>query len=336
LHFTKVLRLIAAMIQLRYDYAGRVRGLPDSIRPGDDLVVELIAEHVELSEDDDLTLSLSLEHPAQIISGEWVITFGANSTAPIPSGDLTSYALGIALNRLPSIEAAGGVWVNGVNGLFTVTFNDVGARNDITLSHSALGPLTNRAIAAVEGSVSAKEVVILDFTVQTLAQSTVAVDIVESDISIVEITEGDGSNAQRDQITITRAPDAGKFQIWTAADSATRFLESSVSSYQLEMALEDIEPGEFLVSREVTGNKIVFDLARASVGANPSPTVVNTFMGPSGVTMELDGAEILQLLRIAGLPLPARAVLSFIREGQTQFSQFVNLAPILSDHGQPL
>lgn len=323
------------MLRLRYDYQGRVRGLPDSLRPGDDLTFELIAEHVDLSENDDLRLSLALEKPVPIETGVWSFTWGA-STATLDAKRIDAHSLGIALNRLDSILSAGGVDVVGDGGRYTVTFRSNGSRADFTVAHSILGTLTNRAQTLIAGGASNVETVELDLTLQILTESTAGTDIAEATISIANVATGTISAAQHDRVTISRLPDAGKFQIRTASDTGTAWLEANVSSYQIEMALEDIEPGEFLVAREVTGETIKIDLKRAAVGVNAAPTVPDTFVGPTGVTMSLDTASVLRLLNASGMALPVSAFLNFTREGETQFSQMVQLAPTLLDHVQPV
>ncbi len=320
------------MLRLRYDYQGRVQGLPDAIRPGDDLTLELIAEHVELSEDDDLRLTLALEKPVPIQSGDWSFTWGGD-TAEVEAAKIDAYSLGIALNRLDAIASAGGVDVVGQDGRYTVTFRDNGSRADFTVAHSALGVLTNRALTLIAGGASNVETVELDLTLQILAESTTATDISEATITIANVATGSVSVQQHDRITISRLPDAGKFQIRTASDTGTAWMEANVSSYQVEMALEDIEPGDFLVAREVTGETIKIDLKRPAVGVNAAPTVSDTFIGPVGVTMALDLSSALRLINAAAIPLPASAYLTFIREDETQFSQLVQLSPVLMDHG---
>jgi hypothetical protein len=323
------------MLRLRYDYQGRVRGLPDSIRPGDDLTIEIVAEHVEVAQSDTLKLSLALEKPVQIRTGIWSFTWG-DSTATLDAAFVDAYTVGISLNRLDSILSAGGVDVTGEDGRFSVTFRSNGARADFTVAHSALGTLTNRALTMIAGGASNVETVELDLTLQTLVETTSATDISEAAISIANVATGDGSTAQHDRITISRLPDAGKFQIRTASDTGTMWLEANVSSYQVEMALEDIEPAEFLVSRDTTGETIKIDLKRATVGVNAAPTVSDTFIGPVGVTMALDTSSVLRLVNAAGMTLPAPALLTFTRDGETQFSQMVQIAPVLMGHGQPV
>jgi len=154
------------MLRLRYDYQGKVRGLPDSLRPGDDLTFELIAEHVDISDNDTLKLSLALEKPVPIQSGDWSFTWGGD-TAEVEAAKIDAYSLGIALNRLDAIASAGGIDVTGSNGRYSATFRSDGAQADFTIAHSILGALTNRALTTVAGGASNRETVEIAPTLQS-------------------------------------------------------------------------------------------------------------------------------------------------------------------------
>jgi len=325
----------SVMLRLRYDHEGRVTGMPDSIRPGDHLTVELIAHQLDLSENDDLSLSLALEKPVPISTGDWTIIWGGDSVE-LPASGIDAHLLGIAINRLSAIASAGGVDVTGGDGIFSVTFRSNGARADFSIAHSALGTMTNRALTLIAGGASNVETVEIDLTLQTLVESTTATDIAEATVTVSNVATGTISVAQHDRITFSRLPDAGKFQIRTASDTGIMWLAANVSSYQVETAIEDIEPGEFIVSRNVTGEEIKFDLRRTSVGVNAAPTVSETFIGPVGVTMALDTSNVLKLLHAAGMTLPVSALLTFVRDDETQFWQRVELVPTLQSHGQPV
>jgi len=324
------------MIQIRYDSHGNVEGLPDAIRPGDDLTFEIIGKDVVVTDADTLRLALAFESPSALFAGDWTLTFGANSAEPIPVKDINSYTVGIALNRLASTTSAGGVNVSGSGASLVVDFNDVGVRNPITVSHSILGPITGRSTEIVAGGASARESVNLDLTIQVIAEATTGTDISEAGITVAEINAGDVDEAQRDSITLSRMPDSGKMQVWVESDSATRWLAPDVSGYQMQAALNEVTDGAFIVSRREVGQSVIFDLMRSQVGTNTAVTVSNTFIGPFGVTMNLDGSKILDVCAAANFGRPSDAVLTFTRNGETQFSQRVRLDPILATHGQIL
>jgi hypothetical protein len=63
----------------------------------------------------------------------FVLVYGSSETAKL-SGTASALTVQNALNKLPSITAAGGVTVTSFLGIYSVIFNDVGARTDISSS----------------------------------------------------------------------------------------------------------------------------------------------------------------------------------------------------------
>jgi hypothetical protein len=316
------------MVKIAFDEFGKVSGLPDSIPLSEVAAFEIIGKDRTLSEDDDCEILLSLESPRIIETGEFTFTFGGDSFT-IAAQDASPYGMQTGFNRLASIVSAGGVWASGNGGIITVGFDSIGTRGAISISHNLLGSLTGRCRTVIAGSVSVSAVYELDLTIQTLAKSTTATDIEAAEITVANVVTGDADEAQRDTITFSRLPNRGKWQIWTGPGSSTAWLSPEASSYAVEMALEDIEPGLFLVSREERGGSIIFDLRRADVGANSAPTVANTFIGPAGVTMSLDLSRADELIRVINGTV-STARLTFTYEGVIQFSQIVSIpAPVL-------
>jgi hypothetical protein len=324
------------MIRLRVSDMGRVSGLPDEIPTGEVVKFELTSDYVEISEEDDLELKLALPEPVAVLSGRWEIGFGADSFE-VEAPDVSAYSISAGLSSLDSVRDDGGVTVfeNTGSRMIYVTFLDPGARDALTLSHSHLGPLAGRCRTVTAGGEGIAATFELDFSVETLAIADVAVNIDPAEVVVEEVDEGDVATAQRTSITISRHPDAGKFQIRTAFDSATRWLRPDASSYEVEMALEDVAPGEFIVSRRVKGQGIVLDLLRAEVGANTSVSASNTFIGPVGVEMDLDLSLARELLGIVGAKVRS-AMLVFDRNGETLFAQYITLAPVLTEQPSAL
>lgn len=321
------------MIRINYDEQGRVSGLPSIIPASGDLPIEIYTEHLNLSEDDELELKLSLVEPFPISGGTIVFGYGGDSTPAIAAESCSEYMVETVLNGLDSITSAGGVRVYGG----AVHFNDVGARTAITVTHSSLGVLSGRTPVIVAGDVAVKAVYGLDLTIQTLSAQSVAVDAVDGDVSVEEITAGTISTAQRDRITINRPPAYGKFRILADDDEVTGWLPATASSHQVEMALEDASASAFMVSRSVKGEEVLFDISREAIGVNNAVTVEDTFVWTSGVTMELDLSNLSALLNIArvktGIDGDVEAVLSFEREGEMQFSERVIISPFLQPAG---
>lgn len=320
------------MIRINYDENGRVSGLPLRIPTSGTVPIEIYAEHLNLSEDDELELKLSLLEPvAPIRGGTLVFTYGGDSSPAIAAEACSEYMVETILNGLASITSAGGVRVYGG----AIRFNDAGARTAFTLTHSSLGVLSGRIPALVTGTESVKAIYGLDLTIQTLSTQSVAVDVVGGEIAVEEITEGTITAAQRDQITINRPPSYGKFRI-SVDDETTMWMPAAVSSYQMETAIEAITAG-FVVSKDTQGQSVIFDISRDAVGVNNPVTVENTFVWPSGVMMELDLSNLSALLNMARVEVDSSgevyAIISFDREGKRQFSETVILSPFLQSAG---
>lgn len=322
------------MIRIRFDDHGKTSGIPDEIRPGDNMAFELSSEDEDIDDGGACELSLILEKPEVVENGTWTIGFGASS-ATIQAKDATAYAVHTAFNRMDSVISAGGVVVTGSEGIFTVSFSAVGSRSTPTLSHSSLGTVASRFRTVIAGGASVKAVFELDLTVQTLAKSTSATDITGATVTIANISTGNNSTAQRDTITISRQPDRGKMQIWTSADIATGWIAANASAYVVQKELDDVEPDSFVVSKQDKGQSVIFDLRRALVGVNAAPTVSNTFVGPEGVSMSLELALVQSLLKLIG-SRPSRATLVFRFNDVTKFSAPINLSPLFWEHPQPL
>jgi hypothetical protein len=319
------------MIRINYDENGRVSGLPLRIPTSGTVPIEIYAEHLNLSEDDDLELKLSLLEPVPISGGTLVFGYGGDSTPAVASEACSEYMVETLLNGLTSITSAGGVRVYGG----AIRFNDSGARTAISVTHSSLGELSGRVPVLVAGAESVKAIYGLDLTIQSLVAVTVAVDAVEGDVTVEEITEGTTTAAQRDRITINRPPAYGKMRLGID-DESSMWLPATASGYQVEMAIEAVTPG-FLVSKTTQGQSVIFDIARDAVGVNDAVTVEDTFVWPSGVAMDLDLSNLSALLNMARVEVDSSgevyATLSFDREGKRQFSETVILAPFLQPAG---
>ncbi len=334
--FFRLLRIRSGMIRLYADESGKVSGMPLSIAPTGTEVFQIIYSGEDLSNGISQSLTLELEKPAPIVSGEWILTYGGDSTPAIPAKEATAYAIETELNRIASIISAGGVTVSEEGGRMVVLFDSVGARTAITVNHSTLGTLASRAVELVAGGASQRGSFSLDLTAQTLAKSTTATALSAASVTVANVSTGDGSTRQRDTVTISRAPDRGKWQIRTASDTATAWMKADVSGYQVQAELDDIEPDSFIVSSEELGTAVVFDICRREVGANTAITVSNTFLGPAGVSMTLDLADIPKLVDAAGIKLPKAARISYIYSGESIFSELVQIDPTTYGQAQPI
>lgn len=316
------------MFRLRYDSQGRVFGLPDVVLLGQSAVFEIVGIDEDLDEATSPTLRLSLVDPKKIEYGEWSLTFGAGA-ATILATEVSAYSVETVLNRVASIVAAGGVTVSGDDGLFRLAFVENGARSALTIAHSALGTLSGRCRVIQTGTGSLPAIFELDLSSQTLALATSGDAIDAAEVTVATINAGDADEKQRDSITISRMPDRGKMQIWTASDEATPFFEPSISAYQLAAILKDTAGGDWEVSRQTIGESIVFDVQFPEVGTNDALTAADTFYGPTGLEMTLDLTLAAEYLRLIGRT-ETEAVLTFGHAGGFRFSQPVRLASVLN------
>ena len=326
------------MISIRYDSNGAAKSAPMALSPGDNVTFELISLEQELTDANTCELVLALEKPVPISQGEFVFAWDSVSTAEIPASDCSAYAVGLALNALSSIVSAGGVDVSAIGdaGNFSVTFREVGARTDFTITHSVLGALSGRSSVITAGSDSLSAHFEFDLSAQVLARDVTVTEITGATLTVSNIATGDGATAQRDKVTLSRVPDYGKMQIWTASDTATAWLRHDASAYEVETALGNIEPNQFTVSRGTSGESVWWDVRRNDYGANIAPTVRSTFLGPIGLSISLDMSKVSQLLLVAGVKPSAKALLSFTVDSVRQFSQLVDLSPIIREQVQPL
>jgi hypothetical protein len=326
------------MVTIRYDSNGGIKDGPISLSPGDDLTFELISDQLELDNADDCELTLALEKPVAISAGEIKFTWGGDSTSYIPAAECTPYAIERALNSLAAIISADGVVVSssGEANNIGVSFSAVGSRANFTITHSVLGDLTGRSSVILAGSGSLCAHFRFDLSVQTLAKTITPTDLTGATFTVSNIVTGTSLLAQRDKVTLSRSPEYGKWQIWTGASTATRWLTTTASAYDVEAALEDVATGAFMVSRDTMGERVVWDVTRSAVGVNTAITVKTTAIGPVGVSMELDLANVLNLLQVVGAEPPISALLTFRHESVTQFSQLIDLSPILHSQAQPL
>lgn len=135
-------------IQKRLRFVRRSQG---TVRPFDDLTLTGATVEVALGEPD-----------TEPSGGTFTLTYGANTTSAQTYTTTTAATLSTALNALASITAAGGVTVTESNGVFTVSFTNVGARTAISANVTSLLPSGQAAIGVlVTGTASVKEVQVI-------------------------------------------------------------------------------------------------------------------------------------------------------------------------------
>lgn len=316
------------MIEIRYSEQGIVKRTITEMSAGDTVPVNLYAIDDEIDDTADAELTLSLKTPEIISSGITTISFGASSVS-IASDRLTAYAVAVAINSMDTVISAGGVVATPRGHSVHVRFNEPGARDAFTISHSSTGTMTGRVITLDSGSVSDAASFVLDFSVDVLAKTTAKSDVSGASISIATTAAGDASTYQVQTLTLTGKPDSGKFQLWVSGDS-TAFQHYDASAYELQAALDCIAEGEFTVDRAKFGDKIVWTITRTEKGAFDLLTVSDTLIGPAGITMTLDLSSILEVLSMTGIESAGNCVLTFKYDELTRFSHPIDLRPILS------
>ena len=94
-------------------------------------------------------------------AGTFTLTFGANTTSSL-AYDITPAALQTALNALASVTSAGGVTVSLIGNNYSIAFNTVGARTDITANGAGLVPLSAASVTIIQqGTGSLPEIALL-------------------------------------------------------------------------------------------------------------------------------------------------------------------------------
>lgn len=318
------------MIQLRFDERGQVKQKIRAVSGGDSIPITLIATDDDIAAADDSALTLSLAGPVNITGGVTTIGFGADSFS-LDSDELGYYSIGIGLNSLASIISAGGVEVSPRKNSVHIRFLEVGARDPLTISHSAAGSLTGRCITLESGSVTEAASFLLDLSVDVLATVTADSDIAAADISISTTVSGDASTNQVQTITLTKTPDAGKFQLWVSG-SSTYWLRPDASAYEVETALDCIAEDEFTVSRREVGEAIAWILTRNDKGALAAVTLSETLIGPVGVSMTLDLSTVREVMEMTDAGSAERCLLTFKHDGITRFSTPIDMRPFLARH----
>jgi hypothetical protein len=94
-------------------------------------------------------------------AGTFTLTFGANTTSAL-AYNISAADLQTALNALASVTSAGGVTVSLIGNNYSISFNSVGARTDITANGAGLVPLSAASITILQqGTSSLPEIALL-------------------------------------------------------------------------------------------------------------------------------------------------------------------------------
>lgn len=311
---------------IRFDGSGRFSE-PVYFSRVDTLGFDLIRTDMELVEDNAL-LTLALESPLPIRKGEFTIGYDGE-TVIIRADEVTSYALELAVNRLPGLEGAT-VSTYGI-GSYSVRF-DSAADETFTLSHSILGSLAGRVETR-----NADRVAFFDFSVQKLAETDDFTAIAESTLTISTIAAGSSSVPQHQRLTLSRPPQMGKWRLNIPPLSATQFFRHDASQYEVFAGLNNISERAIQVTRRENGESIIWDFTNEEVGLSPAMTVSETLYGPDGLSCVLDLSDSVRLASLLSdrdtLP-PIK--LALVNDGVTLFSQEVDMWTALLSAATPV
>lgn len=301
---------------IRFDDSGRFQE-PVYFSPLDVIDLELIGTDSELVDDSNTLLAFTLENPVAVKKGEWTITYDDESVS-IRADEVTSYALELAVNRLPALEGAE-VAPDG-EGRYMIELESPIA-GAVTLSHSVLGSVAGRAV-----NVNDNGIIYLDLSIQRLAQATTFSAISDASLTISTVVTGTALLRQHQRLTLSRRPVIGKWRLNITSVSATQFFRADASQYEVYTGLNDISDNAIQVTRREEGDSIIWDFINDEVGVSPVMTVSDTLYGPVGLSCSLDMSDSIRLASLVSdretLP-PINLVLQ--NDGKTLFSQEVDL-----------
>lgn len=188
-------------------------------------------------QDNDWTIRVAIGAGFMLpVSGNWPVTYGADTSDSIIPANPTQEDVSMPLNLLDSIIAAGGVTVQGADGFFTITFDEVGARTMISGNPSELVPLSILDFQrAVTGDAETQEVQTLRILQNTGALATLSTASAAPAASVALVTQGDGTHNHKVRVTLPADRWSGT---WTYTSAS---VESDPIGYDDDPALiEDI------------------------------------------------------------------------------------------------
>lgn len=170
------------------------------------------------------------------VGGNWPVTYGADTSEEIIPANPTQEDISMALNLLDSVIAAGGVTVQGADGFFTITFDEVGARTMISGNPAELVPLSILDFQrAVTGDSETQEVQTLRILQNTGALASLSTASASPSASVALVTQGDATHNHKVRVTLPADRWGGT---WTYTSAS---VESDPIGYDDDPALiEDI------------------------------------------------------------------------------------------------
>lgn len=173
-------------------------------------------------------------------SGTFPLTFGAETSPILCDFDATADEIEDSLNAIPGIVTAGGVTVAGVEGNFTITFNTVGVRANISSNASDLVPLSVIQIAeAVTGSVSVREVQTLRIKQDVGASEDLTTDSSSPAVTLTVLVQGDSTHNHSIKVVLPSNRWGGSW-LFTVNGNTSAQIDFAPNAAQLQSKIEGI------------------------------------------------------------------------------------------------
>jgi hypothetical protein len=203
-------------------------------------------------------------------SGTFALSYGGDTTAAI-AYNADGAAIQTALNALASITAAGGVVVTRAGtGAFRIVWNTAGVRTAITASTESLYPSSGAEIrVAVEGSVSAREIVVARLEALPAAFAELSDEMPVAASEIVEIRTGSGTVGAILSLGFSVLPYSGSYSLEIGGEQ-TLGIPWDADASTLQAALElvsTVGAGKVIVSGEFPAFTLNFDVSLGDIGA---------------------------------------------------------------------
>lgn len=179
--------------------------------------------------------------------------------------NITAAALATALNANPAISAAGGVSVTKDDGLYIISFTNVGSRSLLVFNKGTLSPpvqSTNNVIEVQAGDASTKEVQIVILKKSYLSYSSDFAPVSSGSIGQTNVQSGTASLPQITRITIEGAVKGGSWLLNTG--------RAQVVSVYCPTGTTGYVGGSYLILSDATGTVGIW----INSGSTTMPTAV--------------------------------------------------------------
>jgi len=226
-------------------------------------------------------------------SGTYTISYDGAASTPLPH-NAESKEVSLAINAIPTVEAAGGVTVSGERGVFRVTFLVAGEREKLTGDASGLSPSSEFYVSEIAiGSEEDRSIQLVKAENKAAAYAELTTPLPPANINITTTREGIGGLSDIKTLELSPRPYDGSYTLLLGANE-TESIPYDASPSDIKTALESItEEGKISVFGDFPIYTIAFDASLnplPDLVGDPSALIVPT--GRSGVlstnTMEIE------------------------------------------------